>query len=172
MQQGVRHLREGIVDLVADARLVVGCQTPMANVSYDSSDLHRISAQSGNPKTFANWIVFAESVPRQVFVDYDNQLTADAVIFVKEATGAQRNAHHGQEIGRYAGGQRERGLIRWRRCGGRRVTKGILAFAHGNDVGKSGGCDARSALGAIEDVLPSRTNLRRIPKRGRRKRET
>jgi len=77
---GREEMQQGSGTCAKDSRFGRGCATgrrlptPMANVSHNSGDLHRISAQSGNPKTFANWIVFAESVPRQVFVDYDNQL--------------------------------------------------------------------------------------------------
>jgi len=106
MQQGVRHLREGIVDLVADARLVVGCQTPMANVSTTPA-FAQDQRSVREPKTFATGS-FSPKACAPGFRRLRQPVDCRCGHLRQRATGAQRNAHHGQEIGRYAGGQRER----------------------------------------------------------------
>ena len=52
-----------------------------------------------NPEIFADNTLFAEGMPRQVFIDDYHRLAPLAIVFIEETSLAQRNAHDFQVIG-------------------------------------------------------------------------
>ena len=70
-----------------------------------------------NPETFANNILAAESMLREIFVDDYDWFAPLSILLIEEAALMQRDAHDLKVIGGYAGSQRERLLIGRRRSG-------------------------------------------------------
>src|SRR6202023_3098534 len=113
MQQRGGHLSKGVVHLIAHSRLIVGGQAPMANMANYAHYQNGAGTHGGNPDALANCVFRAESMLGEIVVNDDHRFATDTIVFIKETTLAQRNAHHFQVARRYAGRERERLVARW-----------------------------------------------------------
>ena len=107
----------------------------MANNANDPSrGTHRL-----NPETFANNILAAESMLREIFVDDYHWFTPLSIVLIEEAALKRGIPMTLKVIGGYAGSQRERLLIRrqadWAWSGRLRT---FYSIAHRDDVCQSG----------------------------------
>src|SRR6266850_6494544 len=171
MQQRGGHLSKGVVHLIAHSRLIVAGQAPMANMANYAHYQNGAGTHGGNPDALADCVLRAEGMLGEIFVNHDHRFATDTIVFIEEATLAQRNAHHFQVVWRYAGRQRDGLVVRWRGRGGGPVREGVLSFAHGDNIGQRDRVNARDAPSTIEYVLPGLADLLGIPKRTGRKRE-
>ena len=107
----------------------------------------------------------------EILVDHNHRFTTDAIVFIEEATLAQRNAHHFQVVRRYARRQCDGLLVQWRGRGGGPIRHRVFSFAHRDNIGQGDRFNARDAPSTIEYVLPGLADLLGIRERAGRKRE-
>ena len=170
MHQRVGHLGKGVVHLIAHSRLIIGSQAPMANMAnYTHYQSRTGTTHGGNPDALANCVLAAEGMLGEIVVNHDHWFTTDAIVFIEEATVAERNAHHFQVVRRHARRQCDGLLVRWRGRGGGPVREGVLSFAHRDNIGQRDRVNARDASSTIEYDLPGRADLLGIPERTGRK---
>jgi len=100
--KGAGFLGKGVIHLIADSRLIIGSQAPLAHMTDDADYQSRSGAHGWNPKALANCVFRAEGMLSEIVVNHDHRFTADAIVFIEEATLAQRNAHDVQVVRRYA----------------------------------------------------------------------
>ena len=92
----------------------------MANYADDpyrigSLSLGGIGAEIARyPYGFSHSIIFAKGLLGENFVNHGDKLITHAVLVIEEAPFQERNSHYLQVVGRYAGCQRKRHLVRRR----------------------------------------------------------
>ena len=171
MQQRRGHLGKRVVHLIAHSRLIIGSQPPLAHMANYAHHQSRSGVHGGNPDALANCVFAAEGMLGEILVDHDHRFTTDAIVFIEEATVAQRNAHHFQIVRRYARRQRDGLLVQWRGRGGGPIRHRVFSFAHRDNIGQGDRFNARDAPSTIEYVLPSCPDLLGIPESTWRKSE-
>src|SRR5437016_3357979 len=134
MQQRRGHLGKGVVHLIAHSRLIIGSQPPLAHMANYAHHQSRSGAHGGNPDALANCVFAAEGMLGEILVDHDHRFTTDAIVFIEEATVAQRNAHHFQVVRRYTRRQRDGLLVQWRGRGGGPIRHRVFSFAHRDNI--------------------------------------
>ena len=84
MQQWDGHLSERVIHLVVHTRLIVACETPVPHMANNANDPSR-GTHRLNPETFANNILAAESMLREIFVDDYHWFTPLSIVLIEEA---------------------------------------------------------------------------------------
>src|SRR5260370_11750514 len=148
---------------MAQSRLIVAGQAQMANMAKYDHYQNGAGTHGGNPDALANCVFRAEGMLGQIVVNHDHRFATDTVVFIEEATLAQRNAHHSQVVRRYAGRQRDGLVVRWRGRGGGPVKGGGFSLAHGGNIRQPDPVNPPDAPGTNEDVLPGPPGPLRAP---------
>ena len=149
--------------------LIVACKPPVPDMPHYTHHPQGIGAHA-DPKLLAEGLLSAESLPPHHVVNHHDGLAAHAIPIVEESALQHPDAHHFQIVRRHAGGQRDR-LLALRRLSRRHpVADLVIAFAQRDGIGHGYGLDARYVAGAIQNIVPGRTDLRWIGERAGRKR--
>ena len=94
VQQPIGDLRQRIVDLILNARLIVCAQSPVPDVADHADDLNRGRTDCRNPELLSDDVVTAEGMPREVFVHDDDRVASKPIVIVDESPVTKRDSHH------------------------------------------------------------------------------